>query len=81
MCVCLSMCMGAVTDTHMYIIYTQHTSTYGDGVGEAERAAPRPPEDRPALDAQVRPKALDVGDQVPRPIYLFVYVFLVVYLG
>ena len=36
----------------------------GFGVGQAEGRAPRCAEEKPALDAQVLPQALDVGDQV-----------------
>src|SRR3954462_7298848 len=35
------------------------------GVGERERAAPRPSEHEPAIDAEVYAQGFDVGHQVP----------------
>lgn len=45
-----------------------HKLTHRNGVGQAERAAPRAPKDRPPLNPQVRPQPLDVGDEVPRAV-------------
>src|SRR6185295_7937335 len=35
------------------------------GISERQRRAPRAAKDKPALDAEERPKPLDVGDEMP----------------